>query len=426
MSNIEKIIDEKLGEHYYKLKHKTGLDIILYPKTGFSTSYAMFSTKYGSIDTKFKLDTDNKVNEVPAGIAHFLEHKLFESEDGDAFSRYAATGASANAYTSFENTCYLFSTTQNLYEALDILLDFVQHPFFTKESVEKEQGIIAQEIKMYDDDPQWRAMFNLLRGMYHNHTVKEDIAGTVESISEITPEYLYDCYKTFYNLNNMSLVVAGNIDVDKILELCDKNLKQSENVNITRYFEDEPDSIVSSVIEDKLSVAMPIFQIGYKENIKGLKSEKDIATTEILLDVIASTSSPLFKKLYDMNLINDASFSYEYFEGEGFSAVIFGGDSKDPKKVFDEVKKHIAELKTTGVDKDDFTRAIKSIYGANISGLNSSATIANAITGLHFKDRELFTYIRSFEQITLEDINNRLNTLFNEDYAVLSVISPQD
>ncbi|MFI3324979.1 MAG: pitrilysin family protein [Clostridia bacterium] len=426
MNKFTKVCDEKLGDFYYQIKHSSGLDIILYPKVGFVTSYAMFSTKYGSIDTSFKLDTDDEIHTVPAGIAHFLEHKLFESEDGDAFLKYAKTGASANAYTSFESTCYLFSTTQNLYDALEILLDFVQNPYFTKESVDKEQGIIGQEIKMYDDDPNWRVMFNLLKAMYHNHTVKEDIAGTTQSISEITPEYLYSCYNTFYNLNNMNLVISGNFDMDKIIQMCDDLLKPSTNVNITRYFKDEPDTVVQSNITEKLSVASPLFQIGYKENIKGVLSEEEIATTEILLDVIASSSSPLFKKLYDNELVNEESFSYEHFEGESYSVILFGGESKEPEKVQEEIENYIDELKNTGINEDDFERAKKSIYGANIAGLNSSATIANAITSLNFKNRELFRYINSFENITVDDVNARMNKLFENKNSVLSLILPMD
>ncbi len=425
MNEIIKISDDKLGEFYFKVKHSTGLEIILYPKTKFTSTYAMFSTKYGSIDTKFKLSSDDEVHTVPAGIAHFLEHKLFESEEGDAFARFATTGASANAYTSFENTCYLFSTTQNFYESLEILLDFVQDPYFTEESVQKEQGIIGQEIKMYDDDPQWRVMANLLNAMFHKHTVREDIAGTVESISEINADYLYKCYKTFYNLNNMSLVIAGNFDTDKVLEMCDKMLIPCDDVSITRYFEDEPNEVVKAKIEQKLAVASPLFYLGFKENIKGIKEEKDVVITEILLDIIASDSSDLYKKLYDMQLINDASFFYEYFEGESFSCPIFAGESKDPERVCKEISDYIEQLKKDGINELDFTRAKKSIYGSNIGGINSSATIANVITSLNFKNRELFKYINSFGEITLEDVTRRLNELFIEDSRVLSVVLPE-
>ncbi|MFR1803348.1 MAG: EF-P 5-aminopentanol modification-associated protein YfmH, partial [Faecalispora jeddahensis] len=261
---MEKITNERVQDSYYSVKHPSGLRIFVYPKEGSNSTYAIFGTRYGSVDTSFRRSDEQEVSTVPEGIAHFLEHKLFESEDGDAFARYAKTGASANAYTSFDMTCYLFSCTENVYESLEILLDFVQSPYFTEQTVQKEQGIIGQEIRMYDDDPQWRVMFNLLKALYHHHPVKIDIAGTVESIAEITPEYLYRCYHTFYNLNNMALCVAGNIDPERVLELCDKMLKPSEPTQVERIFEEEPAGVVQDRVEQKLSVTIPLFQLGFK------------------------------------------------------------------------------------------------------------------------------------------------------------------
>lgn len=427
MENMIKVENKRTGDHYYRYKHPTGLDIIIYPKTNFRTTYAMFSTKYGSIDICFKKNGEDEVTKVPAGIAHFLEHKLFESEDGDAFARYAAIGASANAYTSFESTCYLFSTTQNVYDALGILLDFVQSPYFTDETVNKEMGIIGQEIRMYDDDPSWRVMFNMLEAMYHKHPIKVDIAGTTESIAEITPKYLYDCYNTFYNLNNMSLVIAGNIDHEYAFAMCDKMLKVKDPITVERVFEEEPLEIVKPYVEEKLSVAMPLFQFGYKEDASGgLVDEKTLATTEILLEILASESSELFKRLSDAELVNEASFSYEFFEGEGYSSIMFGGESRDPKRVAEEIKKEVAKFKTEGIPEDSFEICKKSLYGTNISGLNSASNIANAITSLGFKNREIFKYIDSYADITLKDIEMRLNELMNEDKAVLSVIFPDN
>ena len=427
MSEYIKVESARTGDCYFKTTHPTGLEIYVYPKENFRTAYAMFSTKYGSIDNYFKRSDEDEAQSVPAGIAHFLEHKLFESEDGDAFEKYAVTGASANAYTSFESTCYLFSTTQNVYDALKILLEFVQSPYFTESTVKKEQGIIGQEIKMYDDDPGWRVMFNMLEGMYHNHPIKDDIAGTIESISKITPEYLYRCYNTFYNLGNMSLVVAGNIDPNTVLEMCDGLLKKNEPITVKRVFAEEPDTIVDDYIEEKLSVALPLFQFGYKEKINGtIENEKAIAATEILLDILASDSSPLFKRLYDAQLINEASFSYEYFEGEGYSSILFGGESNDPKKVAEEIKAEVAKLKSDGISLEAFENSKKSLYGTNISGLNSASNIANAITSLSFKNRELFKYIDCFAEITIEDIEERLSGIMREDMCVLSVINPLD
>ena len=246
MNVIREVKSDRVGDRYYEVKHPSGLRIFVYPKEQNNSTYAVFGTRYGSVDTTFKRSDEADACTVPAGIAHYLEHKLFESEDGDAFARYAKTGANANAYTSFDVTCYLFSCTENVYESLEILLDFVQSPYFTEQTVQKEQGIIGQEIRMYDDDPQWRVMFNLLEALYHKHPVKVDIAGTVESIAQITPELLYRCYHTFYNLNNMVLCVAGNVELNKVLDLCDRMLKPSKPVEIERIFEEEPREVVKT------------------------------------------------------------------------------------------------------------------------------------------------------------------------------------
>lgn len=423
----EKVESERTGDHYFTMTHRTGLKIFVYPKNNFSTTYAIFGTKYGSIDNCFKRSGESEASVVPEGIAHFLEHKLFESEEGDTFFRFAETGASANAYTSFESTCYLFSATQNIYPSLEILLDFVQSPYFTEETVKKEQGIIGQEIKMYDDDPGWCSMVNLLRGMYHKHPIKNDIAGTVESIAEITPEYLYRCYNTFYNLSNMALVVAGNAECDKVLEICDRLLKRTEPMQVERIFEEEPEATVKPYVEQKMSVALPLFQLGFKESMEGKHiDEKTIAETEIILDAMASDASPLFKRLYDMQLINESSFSYEFFEGEGHAAVIFGGESKAPNKVAEEIMKEIKKLKETGIDKESFEISKRSIYGSNVSGLNSSSAIANAMITMNFNSRELFKYIDSLALITLDDVNRRLREIMAEDKAVLSVVLPEE
>lgn len=421
---LNKIESKRIGDCYYKIQHPSGLQILVYPKENSNSTYAVFGTKYGSVDTRFKRSDENEISEVPEGIAHFLEHKLFESEDGDAFSRYAKTGASANAYTSFDVTCYLFSCTENVYESLEILLDFVQSPYFTDQTVHKEQGIIGQEIRMYDDDPQWRVMFNLLRAMYHNHPVKVDIAGTVESISKITPDYLYRCYHTFYNLNNMALCVAGNVDVDRVLALADKMLKPSEPVNIDRVFKEEPCEVLKSRTEQKLSVAVPLFQLGFKEPAAKRLTAKEMAETEILLEVMASDASPLFRKLLDAGLINESSFSNEYFEGPGYAAVIFSGESKDPDAVSDAIKLEANRLRAEGIDKDAFERAKKAVYGRNVASLNSAENIANALVSLTFTNRELFSYIDAVANADMQSVQKRLAVQLKDDYSALSIVSP--
>lgn len=427
MNIIKEVKSERIGDQYYEIEHASGLKIFVYPKENNSTTYAVFGTKYGSVDVCFKTSDETELNKVPEGIAHYLEHKLFESEDGDAFSRYAKTGASANAYTSFDKTCYLFSCTENVYESLEILLDFVQKPYFTEQTVQKEQGIIGQEIRMYDDDPQWRVMFNLLRALYHWHPVRVDIAGTVESIAKITPDLLYKCYHTFYNLNNMVLCVAGNVDCTKVLELCDKTLQPSKSAAIERIFEHEPDEVLEKRVEQKLSVSAPIFQLGFKEHAGSeRRSAKEAAETEILLDMLASDASPLFRRLMDAGLINEASFAYEYFEGPGYASVIFSGESKDPDAVADEIKKEIAQIREHGLNPDAFERSKKAIYGNMIASLNSVDNIANAMAALAFADHELFQYIDLIAKADISSVQSRLNTQLRPEYAALSIVKPID
>ncbi len=421
---MNQVKSQRVGDCYYEMKHPSGLQIFVYPKENSHSTYAIFGTRYGSVDTSFQRSDEKEASTVPEGIAHFLEHKLFESEDGDAFSRYAKTGASANAYTSFDMTCYLFSCTENVYDSLEILLDFVQSPYFTEQTVQKEQGIIGQEIRMYDDDPQWRVLFNMLGGMYHQHPVKIDIAGTVESIAKITPDYLYRCYHTFYNLNNMVLCVAGNIDPERVAELADKMLKPSEPVEIKRIMAEEPDGVLKHRVEQKLSVAVPLFQFGFKENAAQRASIKQLVRTEILLEILASEASPLFRKLLDAGLINESSFATEYFEGPGYAAVIFAGESKDPDKVAEEIKKEIARLREEGIDAKAFARAKKAVYGRNVASLNSAENIANAMVSLTFAGRELFQYLDEIANTELEDIGKRLEEQMNPEYSTLSVVSP--
>lgn len=424
MNNITEIKNNLLGDSYFKIKHNSGLTIIVFPKYDYSSSYAVFGTNYGSIDTAFRTSESSQVITIPEGTAHFLEHKLFESEDLDAFERFAKTGASANAYTSFDKTCYLFSCSGNFKESLEILLDFVQHPYFTQQTVQKEQGIISQEIKMYEDVPNWQVLFNLLKIMYHKHPVRIDIAGTVDSIAQISDKTLYDCYNTFYNLNNMVLAVAGNTTVDEVLEVADRLLKTSENVKVQRTDFDEQCNIVKDYIEQKLSVSMPQFNLGFKENYKTPKrSLKERICTSILLELIAGDTSPLYKELFSQGLIN-TSFGSEYFTGHGYASVIFAGESKDPKEVAKRIKEEIKRLRIDGIDELDFQRVRKMLYGRTIMGYNDVDSIANELISCHFEGYELFDEVDVFSSITAADVEQRLMEQMDENLSALSVILP--
>ena len=421
--NIKEVRNELLNEKYYDIDHPSGLKILVMPKENYSSTYAIFATKYGSIDTMIQM-SDGSFKEIPEGTAHFLEHKLFESEDLDAFERFAKTGASANAYTSFERTGYLFSCSANFKKNLEILLDFVQNPYFTQATVEKEQGIIGQEIDMYKDAPDWEVMFNCLRTMYHNLPVRIDIAGTQESIAQITAKTLYGCYDNFYNLHNMVLAVAGNADVDEIVEVADKVLKPVEGKMAQRKVIDEPEEVIDGYIEEKLSVATPQFMFGFKESWDTPeRTTKEEISMEILLDMISGQSSELYKRLFDGKLINN-SFGFEYFTGFGYSCVLFAGESNDPKKVAEEIVGEIGKFRETGFDKTAFERTKKKLYGRMIMGMNDIEGLANNMAVSYFAGEDVFTDFEIFKTVTLDDVNDIFKKTLDENRSVLSVINP--
>lgn len=421
---IKEISNDLLGEKYYKINHTSGLKIYVFPKENYSTTYAVFGTRYGSIDTAFRKSSEENYTEVPEGIAHFLEHKLFESEELDAFERFAKTGASANAYTSFDKTCYLFSCSGNFKQNLDILLDFVRHPYFTQQTVEKEQGIIGQEIRMYRDVPDWRVLFNLLCAMYKNHPVRIDIAGTEESIAEISADLLYKCYDDFYNLGNMALAIAGNVSVEEVIESADRLLTADEEFSIDRKIFEEEKEVVTEYVEEKLSVASPIFSLGFKETLSNPeRTLKEELLGNIILEVIAGNTSDLYSELIDAELINP-TFSTEYFTGFGYSSMIFSGESCDPKKTSEIIKEKIRSFKKSGISADDFERARKKLYGREIMSYNDVDELANNLIAADFMNEGLFDEFETLKVLTCEEANEFLKEILDEKYSSLSVILP--
>ncbi len=416
---LKETITSEIGESYVKAEHSSGLKIYILEKPQYNSSYAIFGTKYGSIDNCFCVDGEK--TQVPEGIAHFLEHKLFESEDGDAFTKYAETGAYANAFTSFDKTCYLFSCSNRFYDNLEILLNFVQSPYFTKETVQKEQGIIGQEIRMYDDSPAWRVMFNMLLAMYKNHPVRIDIAGTVESIAKIDDELLYKCYNTFYNPSNMFLCIAGNVETEKILKIVENSIKTDSKPETERIMPEEPDEVLRSKVEQTLEVAQPMFCFGYKEKWEKPLTVKERICTAVLLEIIAGDASPLYKELTQDGLIND-EFSFEYFNGNGYSAVIFEGESSNPQEVADRIKAEIERIKNEGINKKLFSAVRRGMYGNAIRLFNNVESIAMQLVDCAMNGSGLFDEIKYLKSITAEDVFKRISLLDN-DKTVLSVIN---
>ena len=426
--NIIKTVNSKLGEEMQFVLHKSGLRVYVFPKKGFNKYYAIYGTEYGSLNSKFTVPGEADMTTVPDGIAHYLEHKLFEEEDGsNAFDRFAETGASSNAFTSFDMTAYLFSCTDKFYENLEILLDFVNKPYFTDENVAKEQGIIGQEIKMYDDEPEWRVFFNTLLAMFHENPVKIDIAGTVESISHITPEVLYKCYNTFYNPSNMALVMVGDIDINEALKYVDKYVSADRNLGeIKRYTPDEPKTRVKEYIEESLAVSQPMFRIGFKDNQPNMSGDellkKEIAT-EIILETIFGRSSDLYLELYENGLI-DGTFGTEADIQKQYGFTLLGGESANPEKVYEIIKDKIHLYISNGISKDSFERAKKVLVSQDIKLFNNLESMGNEFIRSVLNGQNPLGYRDAVESVTYEDVMNRLKTHFDTSNCVLSVVKP--
>lgn len=426
--SIQKFINTELGEEMQYITHESGLRVYVFPKKGFSKYYAIYATEYGSQDRTFRVPGEDSMTTVPDGIAHYLEHKMFEESDGtNAFDRFANTGASSNAFTSFDITAYLFSCTDKFYDNLDILLDFVNHPYFTEENVQKEQGIIGQEIKMYDDEPEWRVFFNTLSALFSENPVKIDIAGTVESISHITPEILYKCYNTFYNPANMILVLVGDIDINQALKYVDKHISPERNLGkIERFVPIEPGERAKDYIEQTLSVSQPIFRIGFKDNKPGMYStellKKEIAT-EIILEAIFGKSGDLYLEMYEHGLI-DATFGVETELEPKFGYTLIGGDSAEPEKVYELVKQRINKFIETGIDQSLIDRAKKVLVSQDIRLFNSVENMGNTFVRQLLNGQNPFEYKEVVMSLTYDEIYDRLREHFDTSNCVLSVVRP--
>jgi len=423
MMNLNAVNNALLGETVYTGTHSSGLRVYVYHKPEFSSSFAMFGTVYGSVDNRFKTRGQAEFTEVPEGVAHFLEHKLFENEDGDVFSLFAKTGASANAYTSFDRTCYLFSCTDNFDINMETLLDFVQSPYFTAETVGKEQGIIGQEIDMYRDNAGWRVFFNLLAALYERHPVRIDIAGTKNSIAKITPELLYECHSAFYKLSNMFITVAGNIEPEHVAELIDLGLKQAKPAEVIRDMPIEGTSVFKDRTEQHLPVAQPMFALGFKEMCtEPQKSGRHRAAMRILLNLLAGQTSDLYLSLLNDGLIND-NFSTEYFTAYGCAAPIFSGESRDPDTVKARILAEIERAKREGFNRDLFENAKKAMYGQTVSVYNNPDDIASMLTECMVMHEGPFDAADVIGSLTMEDIDSALNAIAPENCS-LSLILP--
>ena len=419
------IIENKLiKEKVYIEKLNSGFTIMCIPKSNTRKKYAICGVGYGSNDNRFIKANERNETVIPDGVAHYLEHKMFEQESGvNSLDTLSSLGVEANAYTTNDHTAYLFECTNNFDKAIDELLNYVQNPYFTDQNVEKEKGIIAQEINMYDDDPNWQVYMNAMKLMYKQNPINIDIAGTVESISKIDKQILYNTYNTFYNLSNMTIVVCGDFEPEKLLqEIKNRITKQENSGEIKRIYPEEQEQIVAKEKEETMDVTNPIFVIGYKDKIEKQenKVKKHIAI-EIILYMLLGKSSEAYKKLYEQgDIMVQPDLDYEF--SKNYAHILISGMAKEPKNVVKELTKQIQKAQENGLNKEQFERIKKKIYGDYITQYNDVSNIARMFLADYMKGINSFDYLEEYETVTLEYTNQILKEVFKEDNMVVSIV----
>ena len=424
-----KIIEtSKIKEKAYVEELENGLKVIIIPKKNTKKKYVIWGTHFGSIDNHFIMPKTGEEVYIPDGVAHFLEHKMFEQPNGtNSLDTLMALGIDANAYTTNDHTAYLFECTDHFEEGLNELMDYVQHPYFTEENVEKEKGIIGQEINMYDDDPGWKLYMNAMDCLYEKNPIKVDIAGTIESISKITPDVLYKCYNTFYHPSNMVMVLCGDFEPEKLLQEIKKRLLPKENQGeIKRIYPEKEESIHKPFANTKMEVSTPIFMLGYKdiENIAEDRVKKHIAI-EILSNIIIGKSSKLYQKLYEEGLLlSKPDMDYEF--SNEYAHILISGTSKNPKKVEEELNKTIENLKQHGLDAQEFERSKRKVYGDYVTEYNSVGDITRMFLADAMKGIFSFDYIEKYETVTKEYTEEILKNIFKQENKILSIVEPNE
>ena len=415
----------QVGEKLYHAELENGLHVYVDVKPEFSKSFAFFATNYGGMDMRFFLD--GKWHDTPAGVAHFLEHKMFDTKDGNALQDLAANGASPNAFTSTALTGYYFESTEKFEENLRILLSFVSEPWFTPESVDKEQGIIGQEIRMVEDDPENQVFYGMMESLYHHNPARVSIAGTVESIAEITAGTLYACHAAFYNPGNMTLCVCGNVDPEQVCAIAREILPREGLQDIPRdYGGEEAQEVCQPEKVREMAVSTPIFQLGWKADPAPLGEEhmRQRFLGELACEAVFGTSTPLYARLYREGLVNQ-NFSYGYEAYPGCALLAVGGESRDPWAVREAIAAEAARIGAEGLDEALFTRLKKGLYGGKVRALNSFEFICVSLAQGHFAGEELFRFPEVFESIAKADVEEAVRRWMTPDRTALSVVKPK-
>jgi predicted Zn-dependent peptidase len=416
----------ELGEKYCRINIPGRPDIYVFPKD-MANTYAVAAVRYGSCDSKFRIG--GSLITVPDGIAHFLEHKMFTGEDGsDVFERFTSLGADANAYTTYDRTVYLFNCTDRFPEAYSTLLHMVTHPYFTDETVKKEQGIIAQEIGMYEDDPDDVCYQNLLNAMYKNHPVKINVCGTVGSIGRITPKMLYDCHRTFYNPSNMVTIVCGRVEPEAVIEMVCNEIPFSEPVRTERCRYDEPGEVAGERVYAEKQVSKPLFSIGVKDiniNEDKIQQLRKHLLLKIILRMIFASSGDLYNRLYCDGLLT-SPFSYSHDFSDSFSHLIISGSSDRPDEVYKRVRDYIADMQKKGIDSAAFERCRRVVLSDIIARYDSTEDIANSLVSSAFAGVDIFLEGQIVSLLTPKDAESLFTDekFFGGDRFALSVVAP--
>ena len=425
---MTKFASSLIGEHYVKVEHPSGLRIYVYPKQ-MSGIYAMFSVQYGSVDNTLPKADGSGFEKVPDGIAHFLEHKLFDNPDGtDAFANFSAIGADSNAYTAYHRTAYLFSCTERFDEALTELLSFVTKPHFTEASVKKERGIIAEEIKMYEDSPWERVYQNLLAALYQKHPIRKNICGTVSSIRKITPELLYRCYETYYRLSNMALVVCGPVTPQQVADVANRVLPQAtaDTAKIPRKTYREPAAPAKTRVEAQMQVAKPIFCIGIKDTVLPTSPQERLKreiSMMLLNEILFSQSGEFYGELLEENLINP-SFSFGYSAEEGFAFNCITGESDRPDEILTRLQAYLERVEREGISDEAFERCRRALYADEIRAYESTEEIANRLLTFVFDGTEMYSAMELFSAVQKKELEELLQSFYCKEQFALSIISP--
>ena len=418
---MQKLWSSKVKEEVYIDKLENGLTVMVIPKKNTAKKYVIWGTEFGSIDNHFYFDGNEVI--VPDGIAHYLEHKLFEQENGkNSLDVLSSLGVEANAYTTNNHTAFLFEATDNFYEALDEFMNYVQNPYFTDENVEKERGIIGQEIMMYDDYPDWKVYMNAIKAMYKNNPINIDVAGNIETIAEIDKDKLYTIYNAFYKPDNMLLILTGDFVVDEIFEEVKKRIKPlNQNHNTERIYPTEQEEIVSKYIEDCKDISKPIFVIGYKDKIDGKNQVKKDLAIEVICNIIIGKSSRLYQRLYKEGLVSN-SFSYNYEYAKTYAHLLIQNSSNDPKKVEEEIQKEIDYYLQNGFSENDFERIKNKIYGEYVKGYNNISNVADEFLIYHFKGINPFDFLDECAVLDKKYVEEVFKEVFKENKKILSIV----